>query len=137
MFRWWCLFAVSACVRSSAVVCEDGSLCPSGTSCHQLDEQPVCVTPEQLAACGTSDEGDSCSTVRSEVGVCRSGFCAALDPCNFADQQVQVPIIDATYIDAGDDLPHASSPTLWVTPQRTTLLRLALGDNSAKPSRSR
>src|SRR5262245_59229996 len=76
--------AVGACVRSSSVVCEDGTVCVEGATCEQLagvDGPWSCASPDQLAACvDPMLEGMLCHFGPAATpGICTGGVCAPSD----------------------------------------------------------
>ena len=119
----------AGCVGSASVTCPDGSTCPSGARCVTIEADVVCVAPAQEQACRDRTDGTSCTTP-DLAGVCRGGACIELETCTYVGQQIEVPLIAATYLAAHDDAPHATEPHVWITQTRTTLLDFAIGDNA-------
>jgi cysteine-rich repeat protein len=72
----WLVLLVSsaACVTSSSVTCEDGSICPTNSTCDV--EQHRCVAAGQREACDGKLDGDDC-TYADMVGACEMGLCAS------------------------------------------------------------
>ncbi len=64
---------IPACIESTAVVCEDGSVCPAGTTCDV--ERHLCIDEAQRAACNGKADGDDCSYADT-AGACSMGLCA-------------------------------------------------------------
>ncbi len=62
----------TACVRSNAMTCDDGSVCREGTRCHLVGEMFQCVTPFQEAACEQKAPGAACL---EDTGTCFDGAC--------------------------------------------------------------
>ena len=62
----------AACVRSTSVQCDDGTLCPQATVCDTVHS--LCITPEQATACGALVDGDLCHAdgrdARCDLGSC-------------------------------------------------------------------
>ncbi|MBA3540413.1 MAG: hypothetical protein H0T79_12440 [Deltaproteobacteria bacterium] len=69
----WIVVIATGCLRSGAVPCGDGRLCPAGTIC--ADAIGRCVNEFQLAVCvdGQLAEGASCQASGVSDGVCRDG----------------------------------------------------------------
>lgn len=63
-----------ACVGSDATRCEDGRVCPSGTTCTAQ----FCVTSSQRQACGGLDDLAACVLDDDIAGLCRDGACIAI-----------------------------------------------------------
>ena len=61
---------LGACVASETTPCEDGSVCAVGLVCARVADQPLCVDPGQLAACGELPELAPC-----DLGVCHDHVC--------------------------------------------------------------
>src|SRR4051812_34886991 len=66
------LFALAACVRSHAVVCDDGTVCPEQYRCDEA--RHGCISPAQLRACVGAADGDACTTDLG-AGLCDGGAC--------------------------------------------------------------
>jgi len=75
MRLWWVLVtavAVTACVSSNLVQCEDGLACPSSDVCDEIHHG--CVAPDQLTACDGLADNSAC--VAGDVtGSCYDGVC--------------------------------------------------------------
>lgn len=68
------LLACAACIESSTVVCDDGTVCPENTVCNlELD---LCVSQAQLDACAEAATGDPC-TFAGIAGECDRGICVS------------------------------------------------------------
>ncbi|MBS1123983.1 MAG: peptidase subtilisin kexin sedolisin [Deltaproteobacteria bacterium] len=91
------------CVRSGAVECADGWLCPEGTLCVQATATiTVCADPDQRAACADLADGDSCA---ADSGRCYDRTCLPIT-CN--DQLVDPGIsgvVPAEMCDDGNNIP--------------------------------
>lgn len=93
----------AACVGTKTQQCEDGRLCPANLACHAVpdSDQTVCVTTNQLAACGDALDRTACvlgEGTGSLVGTCFGGACF---PAVCGDN-----IVDVTEAcDLGDRLP--------------------------------
>lgn len=72
----WVLALVTACVRSSTVVCGD-RVCPADFVCAPLDGDTICATPEQLSQCAGAapDEMRACTIPNTEAAACYQGVC--------------------------------------------------------------
>jgi len=82
--------ALSACVSSSSVTCSDGSVCPGGTTCRELDNPSalVCASSDQITACQGKAELDTCGDMlRCYSGVCLPAGCGngRMDPGELCD----------------------------------------------------
>ena len=92
--RWVAIVALTACVDSSSVRCPDGSICPDGTQCATVDEETLCVLPDQIARCAGKLELDECGTnQRCYDGVCLTAGCGngRVDPGEACDDKNTVP----------------------------------------------
>ncbi len=74
MGRFLVVFAMcaTACVRSDATTCDDGSVCREGTRCHLVGEMFECATPDQEEACNGKAQGAACL---EDTGTCFDGAC--------------------------------------------------------------
>ena len=61
------------CVESSVVPCGEDKVCPGGTTCDPSGSGR-CLRPEQVAACETVADGESCM-IDSRQGTCRNSAC--------------------------------------------------------------
>jgi cysteine-rich repeat protein len=76
------VIAIGACVRSDAVPCDDGRVCPHGAVCRPIPADPAgcvnlyiqCVEDAQLDACRDRIDGDPC-TAGERPGICDCGTC--------------------------------------------------------------
>ena len=75
LFAFVALVAVTACVRSAEVTCDDGRICPPGNTCDNVNH--LCVSPDQTAACTGLGEGDACE-FSGVPGLCHAGACDPL-----------------------------------------------------------
>jgi cysteine-rich repeat protein len=75
--RWWLCCVLAACIDSSSVVCKDGTVCPSGTSCAVLTnpDETACVVQAQLDACAGKPDHMACTTAAISTGRCYDGTC--------------------------------------------------------------
>src|SRR5690242_4869829 len=75
MGRWWLVVSLvaSACVESNSVRCEDGRTCPVGTVCY--DAGSLCVLPDQLTVCMGHPDGEQCTIVAANDGICNGDVC--------------------------------------------------------------
>lgn len=64
---------VSACVTSNAVTCDDGRVCPQGTTCDVALSR--CLVPGQREACTGLADDDGCVYAGTN-GRCRAGVCS-------------------------------------------------------------
>jgi hypothetical protein len=64
--------AAAGCLQSSAVQCENGTVCPAGYVCGP--SYAPCVLPEQLAACEGAADETACDDLGAP-GVCRGNVC--------------------------------------------------------------
>ena len=88
------MFALASCVESSSVRCPDGTVCPDGTACATVDDEPLCVAPDQIASCDGKRELDDCGpNQRCYDGVCLAAGCGngRVDPGEACDDRNTVP----------------------------------------------
>ena len=76
------VLGVAACVETATIPCGDELRCPADMSCRVLtDPEPdktLCVTTNQLAACGEKADYSECELVEGTTvlpGTCFSGAC--------------------------------------------------------------
>ena len=67
------LAATSGCPGPVGVICDDGRVCPEGTTC--IAEVDQCVAPEQIGSCAGRRDGEACSIDGAPIGVCRDRNC--------------------------------------------------------------
>ena len=92
--RWAFLLALASCVDSSSVRCPDGSVCPDGTACATVDDETLCVAPDQIASCAGKPALETCGTnQRCYDGVCLAAGCGngRVDPDEACDDRNTVP----------------------------------------------
>jgi len=65
---------VAGCVSSSAVVCEDGTICPSTSMCDSIHHHG-CIVQSQLDACSGMADGSTCSVPEVDASICDMGVC--------------------------------------------------------------
>ncbi len=68
------LGAVVGCLPAPVVVCDDGSVCATGTTCVRIEAATLCATDEHYTVCGNLAENQAC-TVGATPGNCKSGVC--------------------------------------------------------------
>jgi cysteine-rich repeat protein len=85
------LAASASCFTTNEVVCEDGRICPEGTTCQPVGDETFCAQPEQLALCATVADGAACD-YHGVPSACHGGLClpavcgnARLDPDEMCD----------------------------------------------------
>src|SRR3954469_13482231 len=70
------LCVATSCVSPASTLCGDGRVCPDGTVCATVADQPRCVSPDQLAHCNGIASGESCGdNQRCYDGVCLDAGC--------------------------------------------------------------
>ncbi len=71
------LCALTACIETGLVLCENGIACPAGTVCDEPHK--TCVTPEQATACAFLPENAPCL----DNGACHHGICVPIECGNW------------------------------------------------------
>jgi hypothetical protein len=68
------LGALAGCLQAPVVVCDDGSVCATGTTCVRIEAATLCATAEHYTACANLAENQAC-TVGATPGNCKGGVC--------------------------------------------------------------
>lgn len=66
------VFVLCGCVKSNAVPCADGRVCPEGTTCD--DAHMLCVPDQQREVCNGVADGEPCEFA-GQPGLCDLGVC--------------------------------------------------------------
>jgi cysteine-rich repeat protein len=77
MMRVALILALSSCVASQSIVCDDGRTCPEGTVCRALTspDAMICARPDEIAACDGLDSFALCEHATAEIARCYDGVC--------------------------------------------------------------
>ena len=92
--RVFILCLAASCVSTGSTLCADGRVCPGNTVCASVADQPLCVSPEQVASCNGVPQFGSCGdNLSCYDGVCLPGGCGngILDPGEACDDGNLLP----------------------------------------------
>ena len=66
---------LAACQDTPGVECDNGSLCPDGTTCRSIAGVDRCLTDSQLETCTGKPDREACEVSAGVAGLCNQGAC--------------------------------------------------------------